>query len=251
LDRKLVRAEAIGGVLEREGGANATVESRRYAIDPSGGDPARKLIQLLYAEGPRLIADDAAGTLEVPAAGVLVLRDHEPPAPGADPGSSGSDFRGDTRFDWDGTMRFDRAAGSVEMDRNVRVTHLRLADKQAVTLVAEHVSARGKARERRDGESTASAPDRFDLTAATARGAVYVAVGPWTDPPTPPSREMAADLIDYDAATGVLLATASPGNLVTVFDSTRATPASAERVTWNVGTGRIELHRAQPVVIPR
>ena len=250
LDRKLVRAEAIGGVLENEGGANATVESRRYAVEPTSDAAPRKLIQLLYAEGPRIVADDSKGTLEIPASGILALRDHEAPPPAA-PGEKPSDFRGDTRFDWDGSMRFDRAAGSVEMDRNVRVTHLRLADKQAVTLVAEHVAARGKARQSRESTSATTAPDRFDLTAASARGAVYVAVGPWTDPPTPPTRELAADLIDYDAATGLLLATAAPGNLVTVFDSTRATPASAERVTWNVGTGQIELHRAQPVVIPR
>lgn len=253
-DRTLLRVTAIGAVEEREGGGPATAESRRYTIDPGG---ARRLIQAVHVEGPRLIANQEEGVLDVPGPGRAVVRDHsardvaaeEPkPAPAARAavgGAASGDMRGDSLFTWDRSMRLDRAGGAMEMDGNVWLTHVRLAEDQAVRVIAEHVTARVKT-----ADGSLGGAGGAELSAASARGAVNVAVGP-RDPSKPFDREMTADRLEYDAGTGILEAFAEKGNLVTLFDATRGAPTSAEKMVWDLKKNEIRFVRPQPVVIPR
>lgn len=234
-DRRLLHATLIGAAEEGTGDGRATSESRRYAVAEPGIPPA--LMQIVYVDGPRLLADVEHSVLDVPGAGRALVRDHTGPS---DP--DGDDLRGDSLFTWERAMRLDRAAGSMDMDGNVWVTHVRLAEDQAVRVIAEHVTAVIR--------STPGPSDRVELVSASARGAVNVAVGP-RDPSRPFEREITADRVDYDAATGVILASSESGNLVTLFDAARGAPAIAERITWDVRRNEIKLIRPLPVVVPR
>ncbi len=254
-DRKLLRAEAIGGVLEHDGGRNAAAEVLRWTNDPDA-EGGRRLVQALRVEAPRLLADDEKGTLDAPGPGKLLVRDLRPevrerPGEPAGPGTGSQDLRGDTLFTWDRSMHLDRASGATEMGGNTSLTHRSMAYDRIVRLVAEQLGAtiRSAPAASREGSLSEGAGDA-ELVSASARGAVHATMGP-RDPNLPFSREMVADRIEYDAAAGVLEATAGEGNLVTLFESARATATSAERITWNVVKDEVTFVRPQPVVIPR
>ncbi len=255
-ERKLLRATAIGGVLENEGGANATAEVLRWAADP-GAPGGRRLVRALRVEAPSLAGDDQTGTLDAPGAGKLLVRDYAPeprehpderaPAAPMNSGWAAGDFRGDSLFTWEGSMHLDRAAGTLEMQGNTSLTHMSLAYDRVIRLIAERMSATIRAREGSLSEGGAS---DAELLSASARGAVHATIGT-RNPKAPFDREMVADRVDYDAAGGILEATAHEGNLVTLFDGARGTATSAESITWNVARDEVKFVRAQPVVIPR
>ncbi len=254
-DRRLLRAVAIGGVLENDGGTNATAEALRWTNDP-GTEGGRRLVQALRVEAPRLLADDEKGTLDAPGPGKLLVRDLRPevregPGEPGTPGAEPQDLRGDTLFTWDGSMHLDRATGATEMNGNTSLTHRSMAYDRVVRLIAERLGAtiRSASAASREGSLSDGAGDT-ELVSASARGAVHATMGP-RDPNLPFSREMVADRIEYDAATGVHEATAGEGNLVTLFESARATATSAERIIWNVVKDEVTFVRPQPVVIPR
>lgn len=250
-NRTLLRATAIGAVEEREDGANATVESRRFATD-STAQSGRRLVRLLYLEGARLLADDENGTLDVPGAGRLVLADHRvverAPAERSTVGvpDPAADGRGDTLFTWDGSMRMDRRSGEMEMRRGVWLTHRPLGAGDAINLVCERLVATTRAREGSAG-NTALETDA-ELVSATAEGAVYVAMG---NPASGPAKELAADRVVYDALRGVLDATAGEGNVVTLFDAARAVPITAAALNWDLKRDVIRIERPGPIVVPR
>ncbi len=97
--RRLLRAEVIGESNEREGGARASIESRRFApagaaitaiASPAGGGgeggAERVIERLLHIEGDRIIDDEELLKLSVPGPGRLLVDDRRaPPAKAADP----------------------------------------------------------------------------------------------------------------------------------------------------------------------
>jgi hypothetical protein len=252
-DRKLLRATAIGAVEEVEGGANAKAESRRYVAD-AAVDGGRRLERLMYLEGPRILGDEEKSTLDVPRAGRMLIVDQRAstqagptrPAPALGLSSAGGNTRGDALFDWDGSLHLDRAGGTLDIRRNVRLTHRPLDSGETVNLVCERLVA--SVRPKPGPGGTASDGNDVELTSATAEGAVYVASGV---PGSGPAKELAADKVVYDATTGVLDASASDGNVVTLFDAARAVPITAASLRWDLRKDDVRITKPGPIVMPR
>lgn len=250
--RKLIRAEAIGAVEEREGGGPAWAESRRYAENPGGG---RTLQQLRFVEGPRLLLEDEGKRLDVPGAGRLLLADRTaeraeaPGARGATHGApstlaSSASSRGEALFEWAGSMRLSERAGTIEMRDRVSLVHQRLLDGLVTTATGERMTAT---------MHTAGAEGRGDLASAVAEGAVYVSSGParTAAEQSPRVRELRADRVDYDATRGILEAIATAPALVTIVDPVLGTPTTAESLVWDLVKDAVTIRKPGTVVVPR
>lgn len=245
-DRALLRAEAVGLSLHREGGSRATAQSRRYALDSGGG---RVLERMLYLEGDRIDADDVEGTLTVPGAGRAVLQDRreresgtgsdaaqEAAAPGVGAGS-----RGTSLFTWEGSMRMHRETGQVTLERLVRLIHQPLGDDPLTELECERLEV--TLRERGAEALDRAVPVRSaELVRAAAFGAVYARSG---------EQELIADSLVYDAVTGVAEAEAEADNRLTLFDARRGSPVVARAIRWDMVRDRVEVTEPLPVVLPR
>jgi lipopolysaccharide export system protein LptA len=245
-DRRLLRALAYGSVLDRDGGINAKITSERFTADSAATD-GKRLIQMDYLEGPTIIADNDAQTLDVPSAGRLMVVDRRPdsksaPATSADQPAGPTGSKGDALFDWEGTFHADRAKGEMQMRRGVQMTHRALKDHAITNLNCDMLSA-----------STRPGNERGGLESATATGAVYATSGPEAQPgqPRPLRKELVADTVHYDAATRVMDAAANRGGIVTFFDPLRGTPGSAEAVRWDLNSDRIDVTHPGPIVGPR
>jgi lipopolysaccharide export system protein LptA len=256
--RRLLRATAYGESQDREGGADAQVESRRYAagVEGRGG---RRLVSIMYLEGPKIIADNAAGTLNVPSAGKMLIDDRqgiteasaERTARGSGSMASGP---GTSLFEWAGSMSFDRGTGALTMLRSVNLKRDRASDRQLTHLVAESLRAtiRQSQKDPAGGSSAAGPPgvlaaDRGELQSAHASGAVYMAV---ITPTGVRTKELIADDLDYDAQAGSAEANARAGNMVTVFDAERASSESGTHMLWDLKTGNMQINHPTTVTMP-
>lgn len=252
-ERRLLKAEAIGASVEREGGANASVEMRRYARPiqtiASADDVSRPikvgdrvLEQVVYFDGGRIIADDIAGTVEIPGAGRAIVRDQKNAAStdsvkssvevSPQPGGS----RGTSRFTWTGSMKLDRASGLLRMLKDTELVHLPLGSNQVTRVVATQMDATLNLRG--DGLDARSA----ELQRAEAIGAVFAESG---------TQKILADRLVYEALIGTALATSSDGNRVTLYDERKPTPMVARALKWDLVRDRVEVTEPAPITSPR
>jgi lipopolysaccharide export system protein LptA len=245
----VLRAEAIGSMLDHEGGTTAKVTSERFVAEPAapGG---RRREQVQYVEGPRVLADDEKGTADVPGAGKLIYVDN---AADRGPDSNGQsalargDARGDTLFTWSGSLHMDRATGKADMHQGVRMTHRSLTDRLITNVDCDHLTAVGAGK----GIGTSAPDSKASFQSATATGAVYVTQGPEDDGSRKPRKELVADRVDYDAVKQTLEAAAAKEGLVSYLDPARGAPMSAKALSWDLASGRIELHNVSAVVAPK
>lgn len=231
-ERRLVSAEAVGEVEEVEGGLPAIIQSIEHDASGEGDRPARALL----LEGPRIKIDDGGDRLDVPAAGRLVVADQREatePASEEDIASS----RGQAMFTWKGDFSFDRATGEALMQRGVRATMIESGVSRVTLLDAERMTAMLAEDE----------TDQPTLTGAKAEGAVYLAQK--SDGLT--SFEVIADRLSLDNVAKTAEATSSPGNVVTVFEGTRPTPATARMFFFDLAKGRWEIRDMGTVRTPR
>lgn len=242
-DRRLLKAEALGAVLEKEGAANATIEVRRYS-PPATGATERILDQVMYIEGPRIIADDVAGTVSVPAAGRAIVRDQRTaPATTTEPTLANttapasplpSTTRGTSRFTWAESMLFTRSSGLLSMKKDVELVHLPLGSEQAIRLVAMQLDAWFNIH-------TSGSSNTADLTRAEAIGAVYAEFA---------QQKLLADRFNYDALNSTAEASADPGNRVTLYDEKKG-PVVARKLFWDLKNDRIEITEPAPLTTIR
>lgn len=218
-----------------EGSAPVKVESRRYAPNRPG-----VLARLTYLEAREVFADELAGSLRVPGPGRLIVADRLDPDR-SDEGAQ-DQRRGDTLFTWVGGMDLARDEGEAEMRRSVEVVHRRLSDGEVTLLECELLTAGVGAEDAEPGRPGALGR----LRSALAERAVWLKSGEGSA-----SREMIADRLYYDAATGEARAEALEGGWVTLIDGRRPAPITARRIDWNLDTDRIELDEPGPVVSPR
>ncbi len=239
--RRLARATAFG-TSDADGVAPAHVESRVYAAD----NP-EQVEQLFYLEGMQLVADNDEERLTVLSPGKLLILDRtESGATSPEPTGEGvlaelaNAGPGLTRFEWHGGMTMHRPSGTATMRRTVRVRHKNLMTGEFIDLHCEKLTAQIT---ERGGSDASLKPDavKGELTQAEAAGAVYFKSG---------QRELIADRLLYDAAGGRAIATAAPGNLVSLFDASRGTPISSRTLSWDLVRDRIEIERLSPVVTP-
>ena len=236
---RLLHARAEGSSLHREDGSRASVEIRRY--DPAS--PARRLERLAYLEGDRIEADNIRQTLDVPGPGRMLLVDRrnessQQASPGDAPATPGS-----TRFDWAGFMNLNRKTGAATMKHMVQLTHKPWPTGELVFLEAEDLVAMVREVAVTDRRDKPARPDEIEgeLLSATATGAVYLRSD---------KREMIADSLVYDAQTGIAVATAAPGNRVTMFEIARGAVVRAGRLHWDLIKDEIRVEQAEPVTVP-
>jgi hypothetical protein len=240
--RKLLRAEAIGASEEREGAPHATVEVRRYSPPPSTG-AERVLDQVLYVEGPRIIADDVKGTITVPAAGRAIVRDQRAAgnavvlatSSGLSQATTGG-ARGTSRFTWAESMEFTRAAGTLTMKKDVELVHLPLGSQQVTRVVAMKMDARFNM------QGGPNAPRSAELVGADASGAVYAESG---------QQRLLCDTFAYDALKGSAEASAQANNKVTLYDDKKGSQLVAKKLFWDLVKDRVEIMEPAPITAPR
>lgn len=254
--RRLLRAEAIGSNAEREGGAPASIESRRFAL--VDGKPT--LERLLYVEGDTIKADNEAGTLDVPGPGRLFTMDHRATQarvqalinqprdqdrnqPLAALANDTNGARGEAKFEWKGSLKADKGAKTITLHEGVKLRHHRSQDGLLTDLECQDLLA--MLGESKPG-ATSQAKDAKDLSGdlmwAMAKGGVWLRSG---------TREITGAQLLYDAANGLVDAMAPEDSKVTIFDQGTATPLSAKRILWNLSSGRLEVKEPGTIVAPR
>lgn len=233
-------------------GRRASVESRRYSAPPgpvqADSEPPREgLERLVYLESATIDADALAGVFRAPAAGRLIASDRRPlasPAPSSGPLSPTPDLgRGDSLFDWDGSLVFERGAGLITMTQRVRLTH-RPPAGELVDLEADQVRALVREENLPASTPAAGLPADFSgqLVRADASGAVWLRTG---------QREMTAGSLSYDAGAASAVALAAPGGVVTAIDAGTNVPLQAPAMRWDLNAGRIEIIEPGTIVMPR
>lgn len=209
----------------------ASVESTR-SID-AGPDAPPRLARAFTLFGHEIIADHAAGTLDVPGAGRLMVADLRSDT---EAGANG-DNRGTALFDWSESFHVERAKGEATMHGAVRMSHRRLADSLRTDLEAESLTARI-----RDAAADEAGDLSGELEYATAIGKVWVRSG---------RHELTGHRLEYDAIAGTAEAFADEGGVVTVVEAGRTSPVTARRIFWNLATDRIEVREPGPARAPR
>lgn len=254
-DRRLLKAEAIGAAVERDGAANASVEMRRYARPiqtiASADDASRPITvgdrvleQVVYMEGARILADDVTGAVEIPGAGRAIVRDQKQAAASEQPKqpegtatatpSTGS--RGTSRFTWTGSMKLDRTTGLLRMLRDTELVHLPLGTTQVTRIVASELDATLNLKG--DGLDARSA----ELQRAEAVGAVFAESG---------TQKLLCDRLIYEAVAGTAQAMSTNGNRVTLYDERKPTPMVAKALKWDLTRDRVEITEPAPITAPR
>lgn len=258
--RRVLRAEAIGGIVEKAGGSNAQLESYRYAAAPGlaageVGPPAPLARgvreQVVRVEGPRVVFDDAAGTFVVPSAGFAIVRDERAAdGPGGAGGAGGETpmnvlaagaaasggTRGTSRLAWSGTGTFDRVSGTLTATRDVELVHLAPGATAVTRIIAGSMKA----------QFGGGGVNGSELERAEAIGAAYAENGP-----TGQQQKLLGDTFVYDARTGVLEASSGADNRVTFYDDRKPTPIIARRLKWDLVKDRVDVTEMAPVLAPR
>lgn len=285
-DRRILRIEAIGASFERDGGKNASIESRRYApgaaanankgstetasattANSASGEgviaqaeppstPGRRLEQIVYLDGPRIIADDEEGTLRVPSEGRALFVDQRMaetasgvsstnPASGVATG----DLRGTTKFEWKGSMVYRRESGVVNLLDTVEMVHKPMDNQPFARLTCNELEALvGTGAPQGEEGAASGGSDSVSvragkLTRATAIGNVYIE--------SQDRKKLVAERATYDAERSIIEASADGANLVSMFDESQAVPMVARKMRWDLAGDRIEITEPAPTTVPR
>lgn len=217
-------------------GSVVIIESRRFL----GASPEdRTLKSALVLMVPQATIDGPTSNIEAVGQGRAIILE-QPDAMPLDDGATAERGRGSftdlarggsgqALVDWLGSMSFDRAAQELVLDRSVRLSHRSNPDAPQLDLDCEQLTITLEGLDRSRSATT--------LRRAVAEGAVYAA----TD-----DRELVARSLDYDAASGIIIASGDPMAPVVVFDKRSAQPASAASVRWNINTGEFTIVRPLP-----
>jgi len=242
--KQLITATAIGSAQ-----SPASVTSRRFAVGtPRDSFATAQPEMLMYLQGAVITADNAAGTLNVPGEGKLLVVDRRPEnsKPAAQTtdtlaniagGKSGS--RGNSLFDWKGSLSVAKVTNTLTMSKTVRLIHTPAdtnqpgAELECDTLTAELLSQSG---------SPSADSAEPSLRKVNAEGAVFAKSG---------KREVVADAVTYDAVLRRMEAWSKGVNMVTATDPGSATPITAQALFWDLSTDRVEIRKPGTVVTPR
>lgn len=239
--RRLERAEAVGASLEVEDGANASIESRRYT-QPSAGE-ARSLSQIIYLEGPKIIAEQEAGVLSVPQAGQAVVFDRRDEAGNNDQASVADPLagaRGTSRFRWTGDFKLLRDSARIEIRDDVEMVHQSLDDQPWVRLTSNRLTALLVTREMAAGNASLR---EGRLASSMVDGDVLIE--------SQDRKRIVAERASYDVLSNRVEASSEPPNVATFFDDQTAAPLRARRLRWDLGRDRVEIMEPAPITVPR
>lgn len=226
-DRSLLNARVFGRAPTGQSPAPAKIESRTYdQLDPE------RVIGLIYLEGPQILVDNQAQTLQVPAPGTLLIMDRsegEQTESTSDSSALASNS-GLTRFTWVGKMNLNRAQGTANFTNQVAVRQKTLSTGKIASLMTDQLDARFEIGQQDQDQSTR-------LLGIDATGSVrFLYEG----------KELLADSAIYDAVSDSLFASAIDNKLVTLYDNTRPAPLSAKTMRWALEQDRIEINAPTP-----
>ena len=217
-------------------GSMVIIESRRYT---SMSPQDRTLQSALVLMAPEATLDGPTSNIQAVGQGRAIILERPSATPLQDDTTadrartSFTDLArggsGQALVDWRGSMTFDRAAQTLVLNRAVRLSHRTSPDAPQLDLDCETLTITLEGLDRSRSATT--------LSRAVAQGAVYAA----TD-----DRELVARALDYDARTGIVIASGDPMAPVVVFDKRSAQPASAASVRWNINTGEFTIVRPLP-----
>ena len=256
--------ERSEGLLADEGGkdlkrlvarGDAVMESRTWKTPARRGDP-----RLFRVEGARVEYLVASREALVEGAGGLLVHDPESSTAPKDRGpasTAGFGIDGTSRFRWARRMSMNREVDDrylVVMEREVEVLHAGLQLEDTLSLTADRLEV---TIERPDDAAPVGADDEAadqdpktnpkqsplesggvelggpaDLVRVRGIGRVFVRT---------PEHDVECSEFDYNVDTQIAMLRADPGRVVTVQSKGAATPIRAERVQWDLRTGRIRI----------
>jgi len=232
-ERALLWAKAEADVAP---GSVVIIESRRFR----GTSPQdRQLQSALVLMVPEATLDGKTNDIEATGVGRAIILERPDRTVLDDDATADRGRRGFTDLagsgagqalvDWIGAMTFDRSAQQLTLDRGVRLSHRTGPDAAQLDLDCERLTITLEGLDRARSSAT--------LQQAVAEGAVYAASE---------DRELVARRLDYDARSGIVIASGDTMAPVVVFDTRSAQPASAASVRWNINTGEFTVVRPLP-----
>lgn len=199
--------ELMGDKVVREIAFENKVEVRSLRTAADGS-----LLRRLNLEGQKLNYDVMARRMTVPGAGRLLFQDH-PPTPDAQQAADGQPkkvaMNGDTAMKWNDQLVYDETAQQITLEGDVWIVHESdqpqrrgRFDLQAETVIAELAR-------RDDGAAEPGRPEEPELRRLIAQTSVrFKARG----------INLTCQRIEYDPATGWLVASGTPGQPVEVTE---------------------------------
>lgn len=216
-DVELSTVELIGPA---DGWATAEWRKRRTA------DDAADLTGLAELRGRTILADAQAQTVEVAGPGRLVALNNSTTEPGeapsapspADAVSGDLSVRGTSIFEWQSGFSVNQRTGESVMHGGVKLRHSHAGSSAVTELDAARLAA------------TFDAPEggRANLRSFTADGAVLIRHD---------ALQVVADHLTFAGDSDIAIASANPGNLVTIFDAESERHFNADSVEINLRTG--------------
>ncbi len=217
---------------------DAVLESREWKDAAKTGDP-----KLFRVTGNLVDYRVDTGEATVEGEGGLLVHEPEPsPRRRADaPVEAGFGVDGTTRFRWKRGMAMTREAEGrylVVMDEDVEVLHAGLGIEDQMTLtgrrlevVVDRVQPMPDAnRARRTEAIELGGP--AEILRVRGLGAVFVRT---------PEHDVECEEFDYNVDTGIAILRAAPGRVVTVRSKSANTPIRAERVQWDMRSGKLRI----------
>jgi hypothetical protein len=217
---------------------DAVLESREWKDAAKTGDP-----KLFRVTGNLVDYRVDTGEATVEGEGGLLVHEPEPsPRRRADaPIEAGFGVDGTTRFRWKRGMTMTREAEGrylVVMDEDVEVLHAGLGIEDQMTLtgrrlevVVDRVQPMPDAKPVRRSEGI-ELGGPAEILRVRGIGAVFVRT---------PEHDVECEEFDYNVDTGIAILRAVPGRVVTVRSKSANTPIRAERVQWDMRSGKLRI----------
>jgi hypothetical protein len=263
------------GLLGREGGktldrliarGDAVLESRTWNSSARRGDP-----RLFRVNGDHVEYTVASREALVDGSGGLLVHDPEPSSTKAERGpasTAGFGIDGTSRFRWARRMTMNREIDDrylVIMEQEVEVLHAGIDPADTLSMTADRLEVTLERPEERaaeaepanasttdsDEEGGKGGKDGKDKTTRTESMAAGVELGGPAELVRvrgigrvfvrTPDHDVECQEFDYNVDTQIAMLRANPGRVVTVQSKGAATPIRAERVQWDLRTGRIRI----------
>ncbi len=217
---------------------DAILESREWTDGTQTGDP-----RLFRVTGDYVEYEVETGEAMVDGPGGLLVHD---PTPGKQVAAAdrtaeaGFGVDGTTRFRWEKRMTMTRQIDDrylVVMDQAVEVLHAGLDQADTMTLTGNRLEV---TLDRPDGAVPKAKPDSgavelggpAEVLRVRGLGAVFVRT---------PDHDVECEEFDYNVDTGIAILRAAPGRVVTIQSKSTNTPIRADRVQWDLRTGRLRI----------
>lgn len=217
---------------------DAVLESREWPDAAKTGDP-----RLFRVTGDVVDYRVDTGEATVDGEGGLLVHDPEasPRRRAGAPVEAGFGVDGTTRFRWTREMTMTRQAEGrylVVMDRGVEVLHAGLDSEDTMSLTGNRLevvidrddAGDGPKAERLGGAVELGGP--AEIVRVRGLGAVFIRT---------PEHDVECEEFDYNVDTGIALLRAAPGRVVTVRSKSANTPIRAERVQWDLRSGKLRI----------